>query len=131
MTLYRRFAASAARHGDLTALEVGGERVGYRRLAELAESLAAAVRRESPSVPRRIGLLADRSVSAYAGYLAVQRLGSSVVPLNPAFPEARLRALPFAVRCVECEETREAAARRRQVLERRFPLFTDIATRFK
>ena len=45
--------------------------------------------------------------------------------------EARLRALPFAVRCVECEETREAAARRRQVLERRFPLFTDIAIRFK
>jgi DnaK suppressor protein len=38
--------------------------------------------------------------------------------------EARLRALPFAVRCVECEETREVATRHRQALERRFPLFT-------
>ena len=91
--LYHWFEASAARYGDLTALEIGGEQVSYRRLAELAESLAAAVRRESPSVPRRIGLLADRTVSAYAGYLAVQRLGSSVVPLNPAFPEARTRHL--------------------------------------
>jgi len=45
--------------------------------------------------------------------------------------EARLRALPFAVRCVECEETREAADRRRQALERRAPLFLDMATRFK
>jgi DnaK suppressor protein len=45
--------------------------------------------------------------------------------------EARLRALPFAVRCVECEETREAAAKRRQVLERRFTPFADIALRFK
>ena len=44
--------------------------------------------------------------------------------------EARLRALPFAVRCVDCEETREADARRRQVLERRAPIF-DMATRFK
>jgi DnaK suppressor protein len=53
------------------------------------------------------------------------------VECGDEIPEARLRALPFAVRCVECAETREAAARRRQVLERRFPLFTDIATRFK
>lgn len=46
--------------------------------------------------------------------------------------EARLRALPFAVRCVDCEETRETAARRRQVQERRFPVFTDdMAIRFK
>jgi DnaK suppressor protein len=45
--------------------------------------------------------------------------------------EARLRALPFAVRCLECEETHEVAARHRQVIERRFPLFTDIALRFK
>jgi DnaK suppressor protein len=45
--------------------------------------------------------------------------------------EARLRALPFAVRCVGCEEAREPATGRRQVLERRFPLFTDIAIGFK
>ena len=35
--------------------------------------------------------------------------------------EARLLALPFAVRCVGCEEAREPATGRRQMLERRFP----------
>jgi DnaK suppressor protein len=33
--------------------------------------------------------------------------------------EARLRALPFAVRCKDCEEARETAERRRTVAQRR------------
>jgi DnaK suppressor protein len=40
--------------------------------------------------------------------------------------EARLRALPFAVRCIECEESREAAARDRRLPTRRLPLFADV-----
>ena len=42
--------------------------------------------------------------------------------------ERRLRALPFAVRCVACEERREKQGRARQ-LERRngFSLFPDVA----
>jgi DnaK suppressor protein len=41
--------------------------------------------------------------------------------------EARLRALPFAVRCVDCEESREAAARDRQLLTRRqHPFMVDV-----
>lgn len=35
--------------------------------------------------------MTGRSLLAYAGYLAVQRLGKSVVPLNPAFPQERTR----------------------------------------
>jgi DnaK suppressor protein len=33
--------------------------------------------------------------------------------------EARLRALPFAVRCKECEEARESAEQRERMLQRR------------
>lgn len=40
--------------------------------------------------------------------------------------EARLRALPFAVRCVECEESREATAHDRQLPPRRRLLFADV-----
>lgn len=35
-------------------------------------------------------------------------------------PEARLRALPFAVRCRDCEEAREAAIRRERMMSRRW-----------
>ena len=34
-------------------------------------------------------------------------------------PEVRLRALPFAVRCMDCEEAREAAALRERMSQRR------------
>ena len=88
--LYHWFEASAARYGRRTALEIDGSSYTYQQLAAMAESLAARIRRESPVVPERIGLLADRGVLAYVGYLAVQRLGRSVVPLNPAFPAARI-----------------------------------------
>lgn len=89
MMLYHWFDASVARHGTRAALEVGGECFTYRQLADMAESLAARIRQEFEIVPRRIGLLADRNLLAYVGYLAIQRLGVSVVPLNPAFPQAR------------------------------------------
>ena len=43
--------------------------------------------------------------------------------------ERRLRALPFAVRCLACEERREKHGRARQIAERRngFSLFPDVA----
>jgi DnaK suppressor protein len=42
--------------------------------------------------------------------------------------QARLRALPFAVRCKDCEETRENAANRERMLQRRggSSLFYDL-----
>jgi amino acid adenylation domain-containing protein len=89
--LYQWFATSARRHASRTALEVDGERFSYQQLAEMAEALAALICREMETVPGRIGLLAGRSVLAYAGYLAIQRLGKSVVPLNPAFPGTRIQ----------------------------------------
>ncbi|MFI6499683.1 AMP-binding protein [Nonomuraea typhae] len=84
-TLYQWFADSAARHGDAVALEAAGDRLTYAELDELAGRIAAAVRDPGP----RIGLRADRTVLAYASYLAIQRLGRTVVPLNPAAPRAR------------------------------------------
>ena len=85
-TLYEWFAASAARYGEHVALEVGDERLTYAELAELADRIAAGLARGPHA---RVGLLAARSTPTYAGYLAVQRLGGTVVPLNPEFPAAR------------------------------------------
>ena len=39
--------------------------------------------------------------------------------------EKRLRALPFAVRCKDCEEAREAAEQRKRARHRGFGLFVD------
>ena len=88
MNMYAHFAASAARTPDAVALEVGGQRLTYAELEDLSGRLAAGL-----GAPRRVGLIASRSVTAYAGYLAVQRIGAVVVPLNPASPAVRNAAI--------------------------------------
>ncbi|MFG1709966.1 amino acid adenylation domain-containing protein [Nonomuraea sp. M3C6] len=95
-TLYQWFADSAARYGERVALEVGGERHTYAELDALSRRLAAEIADACGRPPARVGLYAARSVLAYAGYLAVQRLGATAVPLNPAAPDARNRAVAAA-----------------------------------
>ncbi|MGG2460878.1 AMP-binding protein [Streptomyces sp. RGM 3693] len=99
-TLYDWFAASAARHGDRPALEVAGTTLSYAELAARAAALAARllVHLGDRRPPHRVGLLAARTAVAYAGYLAVQRLGATVVPLGPAFPTGRNAAIARAAR---------------------------------
>ncbi|GGU70003.1 amino acid adenylation protein [Streptomyces albospinus] len=99
-TLYDWFAASAARHGTRPALEIGGIALTYTELATAAEALASRLRRDLGlgAPPRRIGLLAARTAVAYAGYLAIQRLGATAVPLGPAFPPERNAAIATAAR---------------------------------
>ncbi|MER6355268.1 amino acid adenylation domain-containing protein [Streptomyces sp. NPDC001634] len=90
-TAYAWFVRSADAYGDdAVALEVGEDRLTYARLRDLAERLAARlVAAAGGTPPRRVGLLVGRSVTAYAGYLAVLRAGAAVVPLNPEHPRAR------------------------------------------
>ena len=88
---YDWFGRSADKLGnDHHALEVGGELLTYAELRDLAERLATRlIEARGGTVPRRVGLLASRSVTAYAGYLAVLRAGATVVPLDPEHPASR------------------------------------------
>jgi amino acid adenylation domain-containing protein len=96
-TLYQWFAASVISHGEEIALETADHRLSYRQLDAWARRIAADLAAAADGGPlRRIGLLAGRGAAAYAGYLAVQRLGATVVPLNPDFPEARNTAIATA-----------------------------------
>jgi amino acid adenylation domain-containing protein len=92
-TLVDLFAASAERHADRIALDVRDTALTYRQLDAAAARTAAVMARRLPGRPARIGLLAARSLTTYAGYLAALRLGAAVVPLNPSFPAGRLRAI--------------------------------------
>ncbi|MDH6136205.1 amino acid adenylation domain-containing protein [Kitasatospora sp. MAA4] len=88
-TLFRWFESAALRHADEPALEVDGLVVCYDELHRTALALAARIAAECGGVPDRIGLLASRSLAAYAGYLAIQRLGATAVPLGPDYPAVR------------------------------------------
>jgi amino acid adenylation domain-containing protein len=88
--LYTLFTRSAERYPGLVALEVDGLEFTYRELRELVDRLAATVvAAAGGAVPARVGVLASRSLAAYAGYLATLRLDATVIPLNPSAPAAR------------------------------------------
>lgn len=91
MNVHTWFERAAAQFPGEPALEVDGVSLTYAELRELVERLAARVR--AAGAPRRVGLLANRSVLACAGYLAVLRAGATVVPLNPQHPPERVREL--------------------------------------
>ncbi|GAB3836132.1 acyl-CoA synthetase family protein [Dactylosporangium cerinum] len=98
-TLYALFDDTVAAHPHDIALEVGEERFSYAELSRLADALAARIlQARDGQVPARVGLLAARSPLAYVGYLAVQRLSGTVVPLNPIFPAERNTAIARAGR---------------------------------
>ncbi|MEV4647997.1 AMP-binding protein [Saccharopolyspora sp. NPDC049357] len=108
MNVLTWFERAAAQFPDEPALEVDGAALTYAELRELVERLAARLQAAGP--PRRVGLLANRSVLACAGYLAVLRAGATVVPLNPQHPPERIREL-VAKTGVELLLTEQSGAR--------------------
>jgi amino acid adenylation domain-containing protein len=92
-TLFTAFREAAERHPDAVAIEVHDDVLTYRELLDRAERLATGIVDAVGDAPRTVGLLATRTITGFAGYLAVLRLGATVVPLNPAFPAARSRLM--------------------------------------
>ncbi|GIG86284.1 AMP-binding protein [Plantactinospora endophytica] len=88
--LHEWFTDTASAVPELPALVVHDRSLSYRQLDVLSHELANRLRGIGTGhPPRRVGLLAARSVPAYAGYLAILRTGAAVVPLSPDSPIAR------------------------------------------
>ncbi|NNL67908.1 MAG: amino acid adenylation domain-containing protein [Myxococcales bacterium] len=93
-TLRSGFLASCERFPDRPALHVAGREWSYAELRARADAFAAtlesAVGSEGPPLTAVLG---HRSASAFAGVLAALLRGHGYVPLNPAFPADRTRAM--------------------------------------
>lgn len=87
--------AQAAARPDAVAVREGAREVSYAELIARAHALAAELRaaQTDASGPFRVAICAPRSVELVVGQLAVWLAGAAFVPLDPAQPAARLRAL--------------------------------------
>lgn len=85
------FFRTARAHPERLALRAGKVECTYGRLAALASAISGFV--GSRSASRRVGILASRSIEAYAGILGAACCGATYVPLNLKWPEDRLVAL--------------------------------------
>ena len=83
----------ARKHSSSLALSVSGNDLSYGELAGLAQRTARWLTAGVSRRPGFVGILASRSVEAYAGVLGACWAGDAYVPLNPQLPAARLEQL--------------------------------------
>lgn len=89
-TLFAGFAAQAARTPDAIALVHDGGSLSYAALLAQAEAAAAMLHARGVRAGARVGICLARSPAMIVGILAALRLGAAYVPLDPAYPDARL-----------------------------------------
>jgi D-alanine--poly(phosphoribitol) ligase subunit 1 len=87
------FFRHARESGSRLALSVAGVDLTYSELASLAGRVARWLAAGPARAPGFVGILASRSVEAYAGVLGTAWAGDAYVPINPKLPAERLAQL--------------------------------------
>ncbi len=85
------FEERAAARPEAVALIFGEQEVSYGELNERANRLAHYLRDRGVGPEVRVGLCLERSVELLVGLLGILKAGGAFVPLDPAYPEERLR----------------------------------------
>jgi long-chain acyl-CoA synthetase len=95
--LYERFARSASRFGERTAVEVQRrdslESWTYEALRSRAEAMAASLAAEGVGAGDRCALLAENDAHWCAAFLGMLRLGAVPVPLDTTYTPAQIAKL--------------------------------------
>lgn len=102
MSVESLFSTSAGLHPGAVALVCEGRKTTY---AELDALVATEAERLESLRGHRVALWAHRRVETYVSYLTIQRIGASVVPLNPEHPTERTHAVITAAGAVDPRAT--------------------------
>ncbi|GAA3485005.1 amino acid adenylation domain-containing protein [Streptomyces yanii] len=87
--LHTWFLDGLARNPNGPALAIHGREWTYTELHALAGRYADRLIADAGRPPRRVGILAAKSIEAYAGLLGALYVGAAYVPLGPEVPLAR------------------------------------------
>ena len=90
-TIYQRFRSQALLSPQATAISCAERTCSYGELLNLAESRAAYILQLGLQPGTMVGLHLSRSIESVAWMLACQAVGVCYIPLDPAFPEERIR----------------------------------------
>lgn len=87
------FSRMAAEFGPQAAIERGKRRVTYANLEAESNRLANFLLQAGVGKGTMVGLLTDDPVQIITGILGALKAGAVFVPLDPSFPEGRLRVM--------------------------------------
>ncbi len=85
-----RFRHHVRTQPDAAAVRYGEESISYRQLDSWSDRIAWALHEQQLPRDTRVALSCPRSPDAIAGILGAWKAGVAYVPLDPAYPEARL-----------------------------------------
>ena len=92
-TIHEFFESQVERTPDQDAIAFNGSRLSYRQLNERANVVANRLISLGAKPDSLIGLIAERSPETLVGLLGILKAGAAYVPLDPSYPEARLRSI--------------------------------------
>ncbi|MEC0494506.1 non-ribosomal peptide synthetase [Bacillus glycinifermentans] len=90
-TIHELFEAQVSRTPDRGAAVFNGRRWTYRELNARANRLARLLIEKGARPERRIGIMVKPSLEMAAGVLSVLKAGAAYVPIDPAYPEQRIK----------------------------------------
>ena len=104
--IHEIFEAQAARFPDRIALSCGDRSLTYRELNRRANQLAHTLRGQhvilyGGDLPADtlVGLCVERDIEMVVGVLGILKAGAAYVPLDPRYPEDRLRFMAEDAQC--------------------------------
>ncbi|HSD45777.1 MAG TPA: amino acid adenylation domain-containing protein, partial [Pyrinomonadaceae bacterium] len=92
-SVQQMFSRMAAQYGPQAAIERGGRRVTYAELERESNRLANFLLAGGAGKGTMVGLLTDDPMRIITGILGALKAGAVFVPLDPTFPEGRLRVM--------------------------------------
>ena len=89
--IHELFGEQARRAPHAVALECGQASLGYAALNRAADKVAHRLRALGAKPDDRIAICVERGFAMWVGVLGILKAGAAYVPLDPAYPEERLR----------------------------------------
>ncbi len=92
-TVIDLFEQQVARTPDATAIWLGDESLSYRQLKQRVDAFALVLRDQSARADTLIPVCLENSIEAVIALLAILKVGSAYIPIDPATPKGRIDSL--------------------------------------
>ncbi|NBD28385.1 non-ribosomal peptide synthetase, partial [Paenibacillus glycinis] len=90
-TIHGLFEAQAERTPDNIAVVFEEQQLTYRELNARSNQLARVLRDKGVQPDSLVGIMAERSLEMIVGIMAILKSGGAYVPIDPEYPEERIR----------------------------------------